>query len=468
MLEFMLSADKDKCLKMPIICWLNHSSRLVLAMAVSIFVLPFPVWAESSMSVADRQTNKKAYALLEKGQNESAIECLIPLVRHSSGDFTARNNLAVAYYKQALKSRDKPTVMIDYLWRSMAINMNDSDTVKELQNAIKLLGKDPISPEVHVALAQDCLNRKCLYGAYIEYMEALWLKPDENLVKELKLVEERIRQAPAEEGLNWLVKISLTDMPPAPAALTSALDIALQTYMRDLQRKIKQHWNVKNFANKGNRMMVDFKVKRDGAISNLRVIASSGDATVDQAGLRAVQEIGTAPPLPPGSPEFATIEFSFNYNYLSSVEESRAAILKDLAAKSKELSTLENQGIASKRFLPKKLVEIGEIELLLGNYQKAYDTFLRAVELYRAAPRLSKGQLAALAGKADCQQLLGDRKAAIETLSEALAMAENDLHLKDSEIGSLLELSGKVFYKDNKVEQAEKLYERVRKTKATN
>jgi TonB family protein len=429
---------------------------------------PLSVRAEGSVSAADRQTNNYASAFIAKGQTEAAIETLIPLVRHNPGYYHARLNLAVAYCNYGLKNRDKPSVLIDYLWRSMALDSSDPIAVKNLQNAVKLLGKDPISPAVHAALAQDCLKSNCLYGAYVEYMEALWLKPDESLTKELKLVEERIRVAPPEEGLNWLAKLALTDMPAPVAFSTGASDIALQTYIRELERKIKQHWNTKSFAKNSNRMKVAFKVKRDGAISNLRVIVSSGDSRVDQAGLMAVQKLGTAPPLPPGSPEFVSIEFSFDYNGLGSAEASRAAILKDLAAKSKELSTLENQGIASKRFLPKKLLEIGEIELLLGNYQKGYVTFVRAVELYKTAPILSRGLLSALAGKADCQQLLGDRKAAINTLSEAFAIAENDLHLKDSEIVSLLELSGKVLYKDNSIPQAEKMFERVRKAKATN
>ncbi len=423
--------------------------------------------ADSSGSAKLRQANNKAHALIVSGQTESSIDGLILRAKQNPGSLQARQNLAKAYCNLGLKNRDKPTVMIDSLWRSMAVNLNDPIAVKNLRNAVTLLGKDPSSPAAHVALAQDCLNRNCLYGAYIEYLEALWLKPNEDLTKELNLVEERIRVAPSAEGLNWLAKLALTDVPDAEIFVPNALDISLQTYMRDLQRKIKQHWNVKSFANKGNRMMVNFKVKRDGAISNLRVIASSGDATVDQAGLKAVQEIGTAPPLPPGTPEFVTIEFSFNYN-MGSVESSRAAIVKVLDAKSKELSILENQGIFSKRFLPKKLVEIGENELLLGDYQKAYATFVRAVELYKTAPRLSRGLLAALAGKADCQQLLEDRKAAINTLTEALAIAENDLHLKDSEIVSLLELSGKVLYKDNSIQQAEKMFDRVRKAKTAN
>lgn len=467
-LQFLHSVINGKCLKMPNIRRPNYIVRLtvVVAFAVSL-ARPFSVRAEGSVSAADRQTNNCAAGLIAKGQTEAAIENLIPLVRHNPEYFHARLNLAAAYCNYGLKNRDKPNVLIDYLWRSMALNLSDPITVKNLQNAVKLLGKDPNSPAVHVALAQDCLKGNCLYGAYIEYMEALWLKPDQGLAKELKLLEDRIRVAPPEEGLNWLVKLALADVPEANMSALSPSDTSLQTYVRELEKKIKQHWNTKNFAKNSNRMKVAFKVKRDGAISNLRVIVSSGDSRVDQAGLKAVQEIGTAPPLPPGSPEFISIEFSFDYHGLGSVEESRAVNMKELAAKSKELSTLENQGIASKRFLPKKLVEIGEIELSLGNYQKAFDIFVRAAELYKTAPRLSRGLLAALAGKADCQQLLGDRKAAIETLSEALAMAENDLHLKDSEIVSLLELSGKVLYKDNKVEQAEKLYERVRKAKTS-
>ena len=60
------------------------------------------------------------------------------------------------------------------------------------------------------------------------------------------------------------------------------------SYMADLQRRVKRSW----FPPKGNeskRVVVVFKIDRNGNMSNLRLEKSSGLAIADTAALKAVK-----------------------------------------------------------------------------------------------------------------------------------------------------------------------------------
>jgi TonB family protein len=83
--------------------------------------------------------------------------------------------------------------------------------------------------------------------------------------------------------------------------------------MADLQRRIKRQW----FPPKGNeskRVKVVFKVHRDGQMSNLRMLVSSGLTIADQAALKAVENAAPFRNLPDGAPDDVDIEFTFDYN----------------------------------------------------------------------------------------------------------------------------------------------------------
>ena len=100
-------------------------------------------------------------------------------------------------------------------------------------------------------------------------------------------------------------------------SLAAEKDIDFGPYMADLQRRIKRAW----FPPKGNeskRVMVVFKVHRNGTMSNLRLARSSGLAIADQAALKAVTNAAPFRPLPAGAPEDVDIQFTFDYNVFKS------------------------------------------------------------------------------------------------------------------------------------------------------
>jgi|LakMenEpi03Aug12_release.lakeMendotaPanAssembly.Ray.scaffolds.fasta_scaffold276894_2 TonB family protein len=102
--------------------------------------------------------------------------------------------------------------------------------------------------------------------------------------------------------------------PPPPPTLSKETEPDYGPYMADLQRNIKRHW----FPPKGQesrRVVVVFKVNKDGSYSNLKVTKSSDIAVADRASLRAVEDASKGfKPLPAGAPSNVDIEFTFDYN----------------------------------------------------------------------------------------------------------------------------------------------------------
>ena len=87
-------------------------------------------------------------------------------------------------------------------------------------------------------------------------------------------------------------------------------------YMRELQRRIKMNWEPPK-GNESKRVVLLFKIARDGRLISHRVYKSSGLPAADRAAMHAVELTAPFKPLPP---EFKgssiDIEFTFDYNVL--------------------------------------------------------------------------------------------------------------------------------------------------------
>jgi len=85
-------------------------------------------------------------------------------------------------------------------------------------------------------------------------------------------------------------------------------------YMRELQRRIKMNWDPPK-GNESKRVVLLFKIARDGRLLSVRTFKSSGVPTADKAALSAVELTAPFKPLPPdfkgGSID---IQFTFDYN----------------------------------------------------------------------------------------------------------------------------------------------------------
>jgi len=88
-------------------------------------------------------------------------------------------------------------------------------------------------------------------------------------------------------------------------------------YMRELQRRIKRNWEPPK-GNESKRVVVLFRVSRDGRLLSLRVMKSSGVSEADKAAISAVELTAPFSPLPPEyKGNDIDIQFTFDYNVFS-------------------------------------------------------------------------------------------------------------------------------------------------------
>ena len=85
-------------------------------------------------------------------------------------------------------------------------------------------------------------------------------------------------------------------------------------YMRELQRRIKLNWDPPK-GNESKRVVLLFKIGKDGRMLSCRVFKSSGLQSADQAALRAVELTAPFRPLPADfKGQSIDIQFTFDYN----------------------------------------------------------------------------------------------------------------------------------------------------------
>lgn len=82
-------------------------------------------------------------------------------------------------------------------------------------------------------------------------------------------------------------------------------------YMGDMQRRIKQTWSPpKGF--RGKRVVVKFKLARDGTIRDISILESSGMPIADKSAIHAVEKAVPFRHLPESSPDEVDIQFTFD------------------------------------------------------------------------------------------------------------------------------------------------------------
>jgi outer membrane biosynthesis protein TonB len=107
---------------------------------------------------------------------------------------------------------------------------------------------------------------------------------------------------------------------PAPNAypnqapsLAAQAELNMGPYMAALQRKIKRAWKPPR-GTESNRIVANFKVRRDGTIIDLKLIVQCSYPEANQAALEAIANAAPFDPLPASSVDPVDIEFTFDYN----------------------------------------------------------------------------------------------------------------------------------------------------------
>lgn len=280
-------------------------------------------------TTAQVTTNNTAVKYLTQDKIEEAIDLLEPLSKDCPDYDRARENLAIAYNNLALKQVKNPRIALDSVWRSWCLAPDVATTRQNIVGLLKRLKIDPYSFDQRVEMADSQNTLGCLYGAYSEYSAALALREDEVVRAKLDGVINKAKECGSDDVNGaFFVQMALKNKNGAgknrhdfkPGADQKGADVDYGPYMATLQRSIKRSWHPPK-SGQSKRVKVSFEVARDGRISQSKVIESSGEAAVDQAGLDALEELGKAEPLPAGAPESVKIEFTFDYNVWKKTEK---------------------------------------------------------------------------------------------------------------------------------------------------
>ena len=86
------------------------------------------------------------------------------------------------------------------------------------------------------------------------------------------------------------------------------------TTMPNIQKEIKKNWNPVKLE-KSKKVVLLFKVYKDGSISDIKIYTSSGNEEMDNSAILAVEKSNPLPPLPKECKhESVDILFNFDYN----------------------------------------------------------------------------------------------------------------------------------------------------------
>ena len=110
-----------------------------------------------------------------------------------------------------------------------------------------------------------------------------------------------------------IANVGPNNNPNGPVTVTARKDVDYGSYMQDLQRRIQNAWKPNNSIDKGDQVVVAFRIGKDGSLvaGSLHTIQSS-NPEAEAAARQAVLDASPGfRPLPEGSPSEVTVNFTF-------------------------------------------------------------------------------------------------------------------------------------------------------------
>jgi TonB family protein len=109
---------------------------------------------------------------------------------------------------------------------------------------------------------------------------------------------------------------------PGPTQLAARQDFDLGPYLANLRRRVQERWRPKA-PDQRRQTVIGFTISRNGEISNMRILQSSGSPQTDAETLLAIQQAAPFGPLPEQFPyNQLNVEFTFNIYVTHSIMSS--------------------------------------------------------------------------------------------------------------------------------------------------
>jgi TonB family protein len=305
-----------------------------------------------------RRLSNAAVSEMKRGDFDSAIKKCVLSLKFDRDYLVGRANLAIAYNNKGMLLKKEPLLAKAYFEKALSIDSSNPKTHENLA-AIELLinSNGSSASETSAVSRSDTSAPKSIPS--IDTSKKYVSKGLEDMWRGAQLEQKGSVPKPVRVRLKLNAKGNLSDVPSNPdvynscgvpaddslarecvknaapysfhsvdspsafylasfdvnhqtVEITSLPDVKYDHYMKGIQGIIKTAW----FPPKGNetkRVTVRFDVLNTGTTRNAKVFGSSNIPAADDAALSAIKNV-ILPPLPPGSPDWVTIEFTFDYN----------------------------------------------------------------------------------------------------------------------------------------------------------
>lgn len=98
---------------------------------------------------------------------------------------------------------------------------------------------------------------------------------------------------------------------------TQPIEASVKEYMTNMQHTVKANWNPKTNTKNSTRVVLKYRIYKNGEISNIEVLESSRDKELDETAIEAVKKSSPLEKLPNAitkDKDYIDVNFSFDYN----------------------------------------------------------------------------------------------------------------------------------------------------------
>lgn len=380
-------------------------------------------------------------------------------------DFSKTVNPWAIGEKQLEEAKKTITTSDEYIARdpkdpSNYINRADSYVQlmkpnEALQNAVKALSLSPknkdLLAEAYCLRGQAQIQLKQYKAAIDSLNKSIVLAPDNG--------EAIYFRGMAKEMLGQLPEAIKDYQSADNLGFAPHMDIDFAPYMESLQSKIKLNWHPPKGSESKKTVMI-FKIARDGSMRLSKISQSSGVPAVDAAAVAALKNAQPFDPLPKGAPKAVDIRFVFDYRVHGGgigvawdSEESKVK-KKIAAAEAKK----DEAGLVVAQ------LDLAEIDKRRGKYPEAIELCKQLIGKLEGRPekQLERGKAFGQLGMV--YSLQGKTDEAEAQFKKSLELLDNGSgYPNDSEVVEILTEYAKVLYKAKKIDEANKIYARLKK-----
>jgi len=214
-------------------------------------------------------------------------------------------------------------------------------------------------------------------------------------------------------------------------------------YMKEMQRKIKRNWHPSR-RNESKKVVLLFKIAKDGKLLRVKILNSSGDTEEDEAALNALKTSAPFDPLPKGfNGNDIDVQFTFDYNVYyrkarKANDESIKIIDRAIELNPNDFKKYNERGLAKyklKRY-EEAISDYNESIGLNPDYAGTYNyrgnaefhlkEYVDAIKDYDEAIKLNPDYAKAYYNRGNAESALEQKEAAVKDYDEALRLKPDD------------------------------------------